>query len=90
MRSIKITKLLFLGAIMSILTACPPNDSGGESTVRITPAIKQDSLAFKAKSDTVLTLAFNTDIEIVDKTKIRVEFKPDGNEESQTLLSPAR
>ena len=36
------------------------------------------SLAFQANSDTVLTLAFNTNIEIVDKAKIKVEVQAGG------------
>ena len=36
------------------------------------------SLAFQANSDTVLTLAFNTDIEIADKAKIKVEVQAGG------------
>ena len=46
-------------------------------TVGIIPAIA-GSLAFQANSDTVLTLAFNTDIEIVDKAKIKVEVQAGG------------
>ena len=44
-------------------------------TVGILPAIKQDSLTFRTKSSTVLNLFFNTDIEIVDPAKIRVEVR---------------
>ena len=47
-------------------------------TVGIIPAITEGSLAFQANSDTVLTLAFNTDIEIVDKAKIKVEIQAGG------------
>ena len=47
-------------------------------TVGIIPAITPDSLTFRANSKTVLTLAFNTDIEIVDKAKIRVEVQAGG------------
>ena len=46
-------------------------------TVGSIPAIS-GSLAFQANSDTVLTLAFNTDIEIVDKAKIKVEVQAGG------------
>ena len=46
-------------------------------TVGIIPDIAEP-LAFKANSDTVLTLAFNTNIEIVDKAKIKVEVQADG------------
>ena len=46
-------------------------------TVGIIPAIS-GSLAFQANSDTVLTLAFNTNIEIVDKAKIKVEVQEGG------------
>ena len=49
-------------------------------TVGSIPTI-MDSLAFKANSDTVLTLAFNTNIEIVDKAKIKVEVQADGKGE---------
>ena len=49
-------------------------------TVGSIPTI-MDSLAFKANSNTVLTLAFNTNIEIVDKAKIKVEVQADGAEE---------
>ena len=47
-------------------------------TVGIIPAITPDSLAFKPNSNTVLTLAFNTDIEIVAPAKIRVEVQTGG------------
>ena len=47
-------------------------------TVGSIPAITEGSLAFQANSDTVLTLAFNTDIEIVDKAKIKVEVQAGG------------
>ena len=47
-------------------------------TVGIIPAITEGSLAFQANSDTVLTLAFNTDIKIVDKAKIKVEVQAGG------------
>ena len=50
-------------------------------TVGIIPAITEGSLAFQANSDTVLTLAFNTNIEIVDSKKIKVEVKADDAEE---------
>ena len=46
-------------------------------TVGSIPAIS-GSLAFQANSDTVLTLAFNTNIEIVDKAKIKVEVQAGG------------
>ena len=46
-------------------------------TVGIIPDIAEP-LAFQANSDTVLTLAFNTDIEIVDKAKIKVEVQAGG------------
>ena len=46
-------------------------------TVGIIPAIS-GSLAFQANSNTVLTLAFNTNIEIVDKSKIKMEVKTGG------------
>ena len=46
----------------------------------IVPSITQDSLIFKANSNAVLTLSFNTNVEIVDDSKIRVEVKPDGKE----------
>ena len=48
-------------------------------TVGSIPAIS-GSLAFQANSDTVLTLAFNTDIEIVDSKKIKVEVQADDAE----------
>ena len=48
-------------------------------TVGIIPAIA-NPLAFQANSDTVLTLAFNTDIEIFDSKKIKVEVKADDAE----------
>ena len=47
-------------------------------TVGIIPAITEGSLAFQANSDTVLTLAFNTNIEIVDSKKIKVEVQEGG------------
>ena len=47
-------------------------------TVGIIPAITEGSLAFRANSKTVLTLAFNTNIEIVDKAKIKVEVQAGG------------
>ena len=47
-------------------------------TVGIIPAIKPDSLAFKTNSNTVLSLAFNTNIEIVDKSNIRVQVQTAG------------
>ena len=47
-------------------------------TVGIIPAITPDSLTFKPNSDTVLTLAFNTNIEIVAPAKIRVEVQAGG------------
>ena len=49
-------------------------------TIGIIPAIAEP-LAFQANSDTVLTLAFNTNIEIVDKAKIKVEVQADDAEE---------
>ena len=49
-------------------------------TVGSIPAIS-GSLAFQANSNTVLTLAFNTNIEIVDKAKIKVEVQADDAEE---------
>ena len=57
MKHKKISRFLSLAtlAIVSILTACPAADSGGGSTTGITPAITKDSLAFKVKSNTVLT-----------------------------------
>ena len=50
-------------------------------TVGIIPAITEGSLAFQANSDTVLTLAFNTNIGIVDKAKIKVEVQAGGTGE---------
>ena len=47
----------------------------------IVPSIEGGSLSFKANSKEVLTLSFNTDIEIVDENKINVEVKADGAEE---------
>ena len=47
-------------------------------TVGIIPAITPDSLTFKANSNKILTLAFNTNIEIVAKAKIRVEVQTAG------------
>ena len=47
-------------------------------TVGSIPAITEGSLAFQANSNTVLTLAFNTNIEIVDKAKIKVEVQAGG------------
>ena len=49
-------------------------------TVGSIPAITEGSLAFQANSNTVLTLAFNTNIEIVDKAKIKVEVQADDAE----------
>ena len=49
-------------------------------TVGIIPAIA-NPLAFQANSDTVLTLAFNTNIEIVDSKKIKVEVQTGGTED---------
>ena len=49
-------------------------------TIGIIPAIAEP-LAFQANSDTVLTLAFNTNIEIVDKAKIKVEVQAGGTGE---------
>ena len=46
-------------------------------TVGIIPDIAEP-LAFQANSDTVLTLAFNTNIEIVDKAKIKLEVQAGG------------
>ena len=47
-------------------------------TVGSIPAITEGSLAFQANSNTVLTLAFNTNIEIVDSKKIKVEVQAGG------------
>ena len=49
-------------------------------TVGSIPAIA-GSLAFQANSNTVLTLAFNTNIEIVDSKKIKVEVQAGGTGE---------
>ena len=49
-------------------------------TVSFIQAVTPGALTFKANSNTVLTLSFNTNIEIVDRAKIRMEVKPDGNE----------
>ena len=46
-------------------------------TVGVIPDIAEP-LAFQANSNTVLTLAFNTNIEIVDKAKIKVEVQAGG------------
>ena len=80
MKSSKIARLLSLTTLVSItiLTACPTADSGGGSTAGIKPTITKDSLAFKAKSNTVLTLSFNTNVEIIDDSKIGVEVKAEG------------
>ena len=48
-------------------------------TVGIIPAITKGSVAFRANSNKILTLAFNTDIEIVDNSKIKVEVKAEGD-----------
>ena len=48
-------------------------------TVGIIPAIKKGSLAFRANSNKVLTLAFNTNMKIVDNSKIKVEVKAEGD-----------
>ena len=102
MKSLNIGRIFFLAAlvIVAILTACssPSADSirGGGSksgpvSDGIIPSITENSLTFKANSKTVLTLAFNTDIEIVDKTKIRVEVKAKGAVEfSKTPVSGSR
>ena len=47
-------------------------------TVGVIPAIKPDYLTFRPNSKTVLTLAFNTNIEIVAPAKIRVEVQTGG------------
>ena len=41
----------------------------------IVPSITKDSLTFRANSNRVLTLSFNTNVEIVDDSKISVEVK---------------
>ena len=61
-------------------TAPPtPHQTKKTLTVGIIPDIAEP-LAFQANSNTVLTLAFNTDIEIVDSKKIRVEVQADDAE----------
>ena len=50
-------------------------------TVGIMPAIKPGSLAFRAKSGKGLILSFNTNMEIVDKNKIKVEVRTAGKGE---------
>ena len=49
-------------------------------TVSLIQAITTGSLTFKANSGKVLTLSFNTNIEIVDKSKIKVEVRTGGTE----------
>ena len=77
----KYTVELQAGAVRGANGKANTSSKNKTLTVGIIPAITEDPLAFKANSNTVLTLAFNTNIEIVDKAKIKVEVQADGARE---------
>ena len=74
---IRIGRLFFLAALViaAVLTACPPADSNtkGDSVPR--PTFKNLGINI---ADKKIIISFNTDIEIVDNSKIRVEVKAEG------------